>query len=807
MRADKLGKLIKKLASGHYGELADRLREEWRRREERRIYNAGQSASDASRFDSIFTNGFLQLFVSHDKQVDFVAALRGHADDEFMPGFALRSKFREYVETVLPLERQRIIVAAEQILSDRFPVFSLGFISYGDPPRWNYDPIHKVTAPECFYGDIDYLDPSVVGDSKIVWEISRFQFVYDLGQAYLLTGDEKYPRKFFELVQDWRRKNRDYHGVNFCSALESAFRIHALVWGIWFFKDSPSLSNECAEDLYGLIYTCANFVRHHLSKYFSPNTHLFGEAYALLVAGILFSEFSDALLWQKLGHDTLLSELDRQFTVDGMHAELSTAYHGYAVEFLLSLMALCKQRKISLATHFHDRLKQGSDLLAALQRPDGVWPHIGDEDGGRLFFLSRVPASDFRPLLESCRSFLSPGRDVGLEQYVDSFWFTGTAEQGRARADRDDLSAADVMAESHSPLVKGNQGGCDSGVIVSRSPSGMYSAFQCGSFGYLDSPHSHADMLHIDISVGDYNFLVDPGTYVYTADLEKRNLYRSAKMHNGPTLAGLALENPRDPFGWLQRPDCRLDCYFRTGRSEFYRATYQVEVSRGALATLSRAVLFVSDQMLVLFDSVHSPVPVESLWSFVVPGEAKLEHNDIIARFESQRLFLMTFSLDSLGVSKYPKDTPVSDDYLSLRHGSCATYSTEPSAVCNALFLILPRGLRAQIPTPSGIRRLSGGSLTHFTEGATETFIVRGASDRPCDGLEWNAEILMLQITNGSPQRLIVIGGTHVTYNSRDLIRAKSRVNYADIIWEGQNAHIETVGKADLTVPFRQAYP
>jgi len=804
MRADKLGKLIKKLASGQFGELIDRSREKWRCREERRIHNSGQLSFDVGGFDTIFKKDFLQRFASSDKRVDFVAALRGHADTEFMPGFALRNRFKSFVETVLPSERNRIIATAEQIIADRFPVFNLGFISYGNPPRWNYDPIHKVTAPECFYGDIDYLDPSVVGDSKIVWEISRFQFVYDLGQAYLLTGDEKYPRKFFQLTQDWCRKNRDYHGVNFCSALESSFRIHALAWGIWFFKDSPSLTNEYAGDLYRLIYTCADFVRHHLSKYFSPNTHLFGEAYALLVAGILFSEFSDVHLWQQLGHDTLLSELDRQFTVDGMHAELSTAYHGYAVEFLLSLVALCKQRKISLEARFHDRLKQGSDLLAALQRPDGVWPHIGDEDGGRLLFLSRVPASDFRPLLESCRSFLSPGRDVGSAQYVDSFWFTGTAEQGRARADGDDLWAPDAIAESHSPLAKGNQGGCDSGVIVSRSPSGMYSAFQCGSFGYLDSPHSHADMLHIDISVGDHNFLVDPGTYVYTADLEKRNLYRSAKVHNGPTLAGLALENPRDPFGWLQRPDCRLDCYFRTGRSEFYRAAYQVEGSRGAFATLSRAVLFVSDQMLVLFDSVHSPVPVESLWNFVVPGEAKLEHNDIIARFESQRLFLMTFSLDSLGVSKYPKDTPVSDDYLSLRHGSCVTYSTEPSAVCNALFLILPRGLRAQIPTPSGIRRLSEGSLTQFTEGATETFIVRGASDRECEGLESNAEILMLQITNGSPQRLIVIGGTQVTYNSRELFRAKSKADYADIIWEGENVQIETVGMADLIVPLRR---
>ncbi|MCX6832404.1 MAG: heparinase II/III family protein, partial [candidate division Zixibacteria bacterium] len=573
MRADQIGKLVKKLASGQFSELADRWREEWRRREERRIYNTGQSAFDASGFDTIFTKDFLHRFASGDKRVDFVGALRGHADTEFMPGFALRNRFREYVEAVLPSERHRIIAAADHIVANRFPVFNLGFISYGDPPRWNYDPIHKVTAPECFYGDIDYLDPSVAGDSKIVWEISRFQFVYDLGQAYLLTVDEKYPRKFFELVHDWRRKNRDYHGVNFCSALESAFRIHALAWGIWFFKDSPSLTNEYAGDLYRLIYTCADFVRHHLSRYFSPNTHLLGEAYAIFIAGILFAEFQDAHLWQQLGHDTLLAELDRQFTMDGMHAELSTAYHGYAIEFLLSLVALCKQRNISLETRFHERLQQGVDVLTSLQRPDGAWPHIGDEDGGRLFFLSRVPASDFRPLLDACRALLSHGT---TSTFVDSFWFCGeTASNSPVR-----------------PAVKESSHLVGAGIIVSHSKAGMYSLLQCGSSGYGDSPHSHADMLHLDISVGADNFIIDPGTCVYTADLEKRNRYRSAAVHNGPTVTDLLLEDPHNPFGWLQQPNCSVGKYFKTASSEYYQAAYQVALLHGGKATISRSVLF-----------------------------------------------------------------------------------------------------------------------------------------------------------------------------------------------------------------------
>jgi hypothetical protein len=765
MRADHLRKLVQKLASGQFGELADRLREEWRRRQERRSYRTGQSSFDTSRFNSIFTNDFLQRFVSRDKQIDSVAALRGHADTEFVPGFASRNKFKEQVETVLPSERNRIIAAAEQIISDRYPVFNLGFISYGDPPRWNYDPIHKITAPECFYGDIDYLDPLVVGDSKIVWEISRFQFVYDLGQAYLLTGNEK---------------DRDYHGVNFCSALESAFRIHALAWGIWFFKGSSSLTNECAGDLYGLIYTCADFIRHHLSIYFSPNTHLFGEAYALMLAGILFSEFRDAHTWQQLGHDTFLAELDRQFTVDGMHAELSTAYHGYAVEFLLSLVALCRQRNLSLEPRFHERLKQGFDVLTTLQRPDGTWPHIGDEDGGRLFFLSRVPASDFRPLLDACRALLSLGT---TSKFVDSFWFGGeTASVSPVRS---------TVAES-SRLV-------DAGIIVSRSKAGMYSRLQCGRFGYGDSPHSHADMLHLDISVGADNFIVDPGTYAYTADLDKRNRYRSTAAHNGPTLAGLTLENPRDPFGWLQKPNCSVGEYLKTASSEYYQAVYQAKLLSGGKATVTRSVLFLHDMFWIVCDTIATMASAQLQTSFITPFPIRpWEHGAVLSGGSGRMAIIPCLSgSDKIETTIEPVD--VSDDYLSTRQNNRLMISRRASSASTAVYILLPYQRDEELPEDIVIDRTANGLTICLTRDSATTLIACGESQNA--DIECDADFVFVQLANQVLQRAVIVGGSRVAYKSREFLRTKEVVEYADVIRETGGYRINATGTVGLITP------
>ncbi len=49
------------------------------------------------------------------------------------------------------------------------------------------------------------------------------------------------------------------------------------------------------------IWLHAAHVKRYLSYYFSPNTHLTGEALGLFYAGVLFREFADAARWRELG--------------------------------------------------------------------------------------------------------------------------------------------------------------------------------------------------------------------------------------------------------------------------------------------------------------------------------------------------------------------------------------------------------------------------------------------------------------------------------------------------------------------------
>ena len=55
--------------------------------------------------------------------------------------------------------------------------------------------------------------------------------------------------------------------------------------------------------------------------------------------------------------------------------------------------------------------------------------------------------------------------------------------------------------------------------------------------------HTHSDLFSFELFTYGKSFLVDPGSYVYTADADQRMLFRSTKMHNTVTVDGQSQNN------------------------------------------------------------------------------------------------------------------------------------------------------------------------------------------------------------------------------------------------------------------------
>jgi hypothetical protein len=76
----------------------------------------------------------------------------------------------------------------------------------------------------------------------------------------------------------------------------------------------------------------------------------------------------------------------------------------------------------------------------------------------------------------------------------------------------------------------------DFGLYVYRSKR-FYLSIRCGPVGQNgNGGHAHNDQLSIELNVDGKDWITDPGTYLYTPLPERRNEYRSVKVHFSPQL-------------------------------------------------------------------------------------------------------------------------------------------------------------------------------------------------------------------------------------------------------------------------------
>jgi hypothetical protein len=421
---------------------------------------------------------------------------------------------------------------AESICRHRFPI--LGYeIETGGEIHWRRDYIHGVESDLSFFRRIPYLDPARAGDHKIIWELNRHQHLVTLAQAAQLTGRPEFLDEIGRQLESWWRQNPYVRGINWTSALEVAFRALSWVW-IWRLA-GPDLPSGCADRLLNELYRHGVYLEHNLSVYFSPNTHLLGEAVALHALGVLFPDWPRSKTWRSLGGRIVAEEMQIQVREDGSHFEQSTAYHVYSTDFFL-FHALLE----GVSDAYLGRLRRMADYLAALSSTDGTIPLMGDDDGGRLFHPYGNRRRFGAATLATCCVFFGsddwPYRPADLEE--QAAWWCGE----KAFAPR----------PGHAEPAKARLFP-DAGVaILSSVPTHI--VVDTRAFGHANAGHSHAHALQIVCRHADRDILIDPGTYTYVGEPEWRSRFRGTAFHNTVRVDGLDQATGVGPFRWSDKP-------------------------------------------------------------------------------------------------------------------------------------------------------------------------------------------------------------------------------------------------------------
>lgn len=208
---------------------------------------------------------------------------------------------------------------AEDALAHRFHLLGLPPVELGEAIHWRRDFVHAVETDTRYFRRLRYLDFSSTGDHKVIWELNRHQHLVLLAQAFLLTGRREFLDEIPGQMESWIESNPFQRCINWTSALEVAFR--ALSW-LWVLHLAGShLEDSFRKNWLNSLYQHGVYLEQNLSVYFSPNTHLLGEAVALHALGRLFPEMPRAQRWRSTGSRLVLEQMGTQVRSDGSHFE------------------------------------------------------------------------------------------------------------------------------------------------------------------------------------------------------------------------------------------------------------------------------------------------------------------------------------------------------------------------------------------------------------------------------------------------------------------------------------------------------
>lgn len=450
--------------------------------------------------------------------------------------------------------------------------------------RWDMEPTRE---PVTFDGSIQW-DYMGTGDTEWPVMLARQSYLYDVVLAYLLTEQPCYLDCFVRIITDFI-ENRPFSDAADCHSwrtLDAGIRATVWVRCLGWLQRPEVLSRDflaavrsSLEQHFAYLYGCMDDY-HLLSNWgILANT-------GAVFAGVWLARNGTPDAAKKIPQllDRLVRQLEFQVLRDGMQWEQSPMYHHEVLWCCLELLLLAREQQITLPSAITRKARAMCRATLYEAKPDFRQPLRGDSDD-----------TDVRDILTlGAFLFEDPQLKAGAYEMPDleNLWRMGMAG-----------------ARRYLSLPKGRlrRRGCafpDSGNYCFRAGSGAQAAwvhFHCGPLG---SGHGHADLLHLDITVGGTDILTDTGRLTYVNDSRRIGL-KAPAAHNTFIIDG---EDFTDccaswRFGAIAKPV--KGEFYEDGRYGYVSGVHLGYAHRGLF--VRREVIFLKPGIVVVFDSFFGP--------------------------------------------------------------------------------------------------------------------------------------------------------------------------------------------------------
>ncbi len=326
-------------------------------------------------------------------------------------------------------------------------------------------------------------------DDKINWDINiadkNFR-LWLMNLHYMEYLEEVDDNDFIKLVEDWIDSNKIFRNKFDWAAWNSySLSIRTLIWMQQISRRRIDLNLPQLKKIKQSLVQQLLFLERNIEKDIGGN-HIIKNIKTLLWASSFFSG-ETSLRLKKIALQLLKKELEEQILPDGMHFELSTAYHCQVFVDLLECYTVLTESPFK--TELLNKLKLMAQVINDITHPDNEISVFND----------------------------------------------GSIKMSYSAAE-----CLNTWAKISGSLTRTNQQiKLDSSGYYGFRNENIYILVDAGKVGADHLPaHSHGDIFSFELSVGKERIIVDPGVFEYNPG-DKRNYSRATSSHNTLTLNDL----------------------------------------------------------------------------------------------------------------------------------------------------------------------------------------------------------------------------------------------------------------------------
>jgi len=402
-------------------------------------------------------------------------------------------------------------------------LFSFWPIALTDtPPDWLANPLtgQRVAQPQRPWWQIPDFDPAV-GDIKLIWELSRMDWVIAFAQR-ARNGDAAALARLNGWLADWCQHNSPYLGPNWKCGQEASMRVMHLAMAALILGQVQQPASGLRDLVQLHLQRIAPTVQYAMAQ---DNNHGTSEAAALFMGGSWLAALgvAEGAQWARTGRRWLENRGARLIGPQGSFSQYSLNYHRVMLDTFC--MAEVWRRHLNLpafSAQWQERALAATHWLHHMVNPvSGDGPNLGANDGARLLQLTNTAYRDYRPSVQLAMALFGNCR-------------ADFSRPCRLKSTPQDTGESDALAWLGVPLPEkiapppGNLIADDGGFAILRRGAAM-AMLRYPRFRFRPS---QADALHLDLWLGGDNLLRDAGSYSYNTEPELLNYFGGTASHN-----------------------------------------------------------------------------------------------------------------------------------------------------------------------------------------------------------------------------------------------------------------------------------